>query len=133
MEILIGFVALFFGAILGHSVSPHRRQRAEEEPKEVKCEECRHKIDSTDAQKGSVRHMDTFYQYPFTEPVWYCQMHKKPYGHVDKSGKSPRYFLLDQTIEVNEQGKPVKAPVNTSPTKKRGRPKGSKNKVRKTK
>jgi hypothetical protein len=66
----------------------------------VKCEECKHYIDKSDAQEVKI----------FTSILWdvnykfYCPMHRRPYSRIDKYLGLRRYF---NEMEVTEEGEPI--------------------------
>lgn len=71
------------------------KRKQEEEPKQVKCEECKHYVDKEDAQ-------EVFYGY--RNSIFFCPMHKKPY---DEMLYGANYKYIKAQIRVDENGKPV--------------------------
>lgn len=111
---------------MGLFFAPRPAYQFEDSPKQVKCRECKHWVDVDDAQKVSDN---------FSSTDYYCLMHKRPFNRVEYhwGDVPPQYF---GEVEMSPDGTPVgyiKAPANNPSTKKRGRPKGSKNKAPKKK
>lgn len=82
--------------------NPFKKQKEEPKQELVKCETCKHLIERGDAQLLSTR---SFLRY------YYCPEHRKPYdGYSYDSEFRIHYFktIPAQTIEVNEDGKPIK-------------------------
>lgn len=63
----------------------------------VKCDECKHWIDKSDAQQVSCTGLYNFIRS-------YCPLHKKPYSKVTKWSHPYRYF---GELEMNEEGIPI--------------------------
>lgn len=64
----------------------------------VKCEECKHYIDKSDA--SSVKSVDMF----GVNTDWYCPMHKKPYSSYISATPENLYY---GEIRMKEDGTPV--------------------------
>lgn len=64
----------------------------------VKCQECKHYIDKSDAQKISYISM-----YGGRE-FFYCPMHKKPYDEYTCFRMNTHYY---RKLLVNEEGEPI--------------------------
>lgn len=77
--------------------------------KEVKCEECKHKIDIIDAQ--AIEYEKSMGS---TTTTYYCPMHKKAYekvvyyGIFDRYGSHGRRYM--KMCEVNSDGTPITYP-----------------------
>lgn len=107
VNVLFFSTAFLFGLFVGRiTTSACERIHTEPEPKKnpdpfadkVKCSECRHWVDRSDAQRIS----HSAYGYSFDE--FYCPTHKKPYSRSSSTGMGWRYF---GEIEMTEDGKPI--------------------------
>jgi len=66
----------------------------------VKCYECRHWIDKSDAQKVEA---SGFYD----GDRWYCQLHKKPYSRVRTYAFADLATRFFGEVEMNKDGTPI--------------------------
>ncbi len=66
----------------------------------VKCTECKHWIDKSDA--SSVLHRGGIYYSQFID--WYCPMHKKPYTRYIMAFPNNLYY---GEVRMEEDGTPV--------------------------
>lgn len=105
---IAGVVVFFFGVFVGRLFAPDPIDtpvdNAVKEPPskdpfadKVKCTECSHYVDKSDAQVVAL------FGY-YGSKVYYCPMHKKPYSRMDAWGGTVRYY---GEVEMTKEGKPI--------------------------
>ncbi|HYK01323.1 MAG TPA: hypothetical protein VE974_06175 [Thermoanaerobaculia bacterium] len=92
-----------------------------EEPQQVKCDECKHYIDVTDAQIVAVETEGYMYfTYSWLDrrgfaKAYYCPMHRRTYDRIDQDGTM--YKLIPAVPEHYDK---LKAPeLDLTPLKRR--------------